>query len=566
MGICLKSFKKIDNNLWLFLGGAILILWQMLKPGYILTLDMVFTPKLKLDYFFSEGSVINPLPLVYFLKFLDLFLAGWVIEKIIIFCLFFLIGYLAFKFLPLPKKFYINYWGALFYTVNPFVYERFLAGHWLVLFGYAFLPSFIHYLIKFFKEPTLKAGFWLFGWLFLINIFSLHVFVMVTLILVSYLIVVLAKNLILKNNQKTKLLLKNFAMPLAIFLIISGYWLAPYILNKNNSVINTFNDPYQWEAFKTSSDAQLRSSLNVLALYGFWGEHEPWAGYFLWPKDNFLFWLPVFLSLALLIVLGAIFGLLNKENRPKTLFFLILGVISYILSCGLGETMFKGFNLWLFKHLNFWSGFRDTNKFSGLLVLSYVYLGATGIMAVMDFVKSKNFKFSKQLLMFFFIIPLLYTYTMLGGFARQLIPVWYPADWQKVNAILNQDNNDFKVLFLPWHLYFSLDFNHQLVTANPAKGFFDKPVIQGENMELGKIYSQDRTLENQEIEGLIINNNLSADYIITALENRGIKYIIFAHDLDELKEKERFNFLRQGGGHLKEIFDSNSLTLYKIVL
>jgi hypothetical protein len=155
---------------------------------------------------------------------------------------------------------------------------------------------------------------------------------------------------------------------------------------------------------------------------------------------------------------------------------------------------------------------------------------------------------------------------MLGGFARQLIPVWYPEDWYKVNAILNQDNNDFKVLFLPWHLYLSLDFNHKLITANPAKGFFDKPVIQGENMELGKIYSQNRSIENQEIEGLIINNNLSADNIITALENRGIKYIIFAHDLDELKEKERFNFLMQNGGHLKEIFNSSSLTLYKIVL
>jgi len=49
------------------------------------------------------------------------------------------------------------------------------------------------------------------------------------------------------------------------------------------------------------------------------------------------------------------------------------------------------------------------------------------------------------------ITPLIYSFTFFNGFAGQIKPTDYPADWYEVNDLLNQDNQDFKILFFPWH-------------------------------------------------------------------------------------------------------------------
>jgi len=66
-------------------------------------------------------------------------------------------------------------------------------------------------------------------------------------------------------------------------------------------------------------------------------------------------------------------------------------------------------------------------------------------------------KFAMLLLIFLALsTPFFYSFTMFNGFWGQLKPTDYPKDWYEVNEFLNQDNQDFNVLFLPWHLY--MDF------------------------------------------------------------------------------------------------------------
>lgn len=549
-------FKKIDKNFLIFGGGAVVILWQMLWPGYILTLDMVFTPKMR--FFLAGGDFYNTLPVNYFLKFLNLFLEGWIVEKIILFSLFFCLGYLAFKFLPVPDKYFSKYWAALFYTVNPFVYERILAGHWRIILAYAFLPPFLHYLIKFGRERRGKDAFLIFLWLLIIGFSSLHFLVMAALVSGIYLIFIFLKNII-SDKKKATALLKWSLIGGLIFFVISSYWLIPHLLNKSPSIVSTFDNSH-WQAFATASDARLGTTLNVLALYGFWGEGQPWANYFLWPKDNFIFWSIVAVLLFFIIGAGIYSSLKNKESRFLGFGFLILSVSAFIFSCGLGQTIFRGLNLWLFENIDFWAGFRDTQKFSAWLALGYAYFGAIGLAAIMGYLEKIKFKFSKQILIILFLIPIFYTYTMIGGFARQLQPVWYPSDWFRVNDILNRDTSDFKVLFLPWHQYLSLDFNNNLITANPAKKFFDKPVIQGENMEIGGIFSQAGGDENKEIEMLIFDKNKSSEEIIAELKERGVKYIV---NYEKLTENDYLKYKFLNSRNLKEVF-GGSLKVFEI--
>ena len=524
----MEFFKKINKNIFVFLGGAVVILWQMLGPGYILTLDMVFVPRMKL--IFSDTSFYNTLPLHYLLKFFDLFFDGWIIQKILFIVLFFCIGYLAFKFLPVPKNYYVPYWASLFYTVNPFIYERFLAGHWHFLFAYALLPPFIFFLFKFVQKLKWQNMAWLLASIILIGVFSLHLLTMAILILVSYLTYQIIKNLIAKKKDQVKKLLQfSFILCLGL-LILSSYWLIPYLFNKKSSILNVFTSE-NIQLFKTASDSRLNTEINVLALYGFWQEDQPWAHYWLWPKDNFTFWVIVASLLFVIIIIGLIYGLRHKKYRKQAGYFLILGLITLIFSIGLAETIFKNLNQWLFDNLFFWRGFRDTNKFSAFLVLSYAYLGGLGVYAIIKKIKDKKI-LSHIVLLLLFLVPLFYTYPMLGGFARQLQPVWYPASWHQVNQILNKDNNNFKVLFLPWHQYFSLGFNNSLLTANPANIFFTKEIISSENMELGQISDKKSPVKYQEIEDLISNESqFKETEIMQILQKENINYIILAKDM-----------------------------------
>ncbi|MDD4902602.1 MAG: hypothetical protein PHE24_05725 [Patescibacteria group bacterium] len=630
--------KETLGNIFFFAIVCLVVLWQMFWPGYILTLDMVFAPHLNFNAWFSEGNFLNSSPLIYLLKFLNLFLAGWVIQKILILGLFFLIGYLAYLYLPVPKKNYARYFAALVYLINPFVYERFLAGQITVLFAYAFLPPFIAALIRFHRQPLWKSVFKLFGWLILINIFSLHLFVMSVLVLAGYFAVsfflrqTTPKPLPSTNSGQalekegdlthpvssgtshpsregnfnpprlantprprgaaTPLDRGDFGTPPGegnlthpgsaaepplliegtftrqwdwaikflvgglVFLAISSYWLVPYFLNQDSSVINNF-DQSNWQAFKTAGDKHLGTAVNVLSLYGFWEEHENWAGYFIWPKDNYVFWLIATLALLILIISGIIWGV--KEKRKLAIALTLIGLGSFIFSCGAGDTIFKNLNWWLFEHFSFWRGFRDSEKWTSYLVLVYAIFGGWGVSCLSEFWQKKRIeKYFVYLLM---TLAILGTYTELGGFARQLQPVWYPESWYKAKQILDQDKEDYRILFLPWHAYLSLNFNHKLITANPADQFFGGKIIQSRNMEMPGASGNYIDRKYIALDKMITDDNLSAEMMLDVLQENKIKYIISLPDLIGA-DKYQYNFINQG--KIKPILEENDLKLFTV--
>ena len=61
-----QFFYKHIFYIALFLGLAVLILWQMLMPGYVLSLDMVFVPEIRVDT--TSSGFLNDLPLDFILK------------------------------------------------------------------------------------------------------------------------------------------------------------------------------------------------------------------------------------------------------------------------------------------------------------------------------------------------------------------------------------------------------------------------------------------------------------------------------------------------------------------
>jgi hypothetical protein len=533
--------------MFLFLVIAVLILWQMLLPGYVLTLDMVFTPQVK--EVVSAGSYLNSLPIHYLIQLSSLLLPIWVIQKIILFFVFFCLGYLPYRFLPLPKNNTVRLFSALVYTANPFVYSRFLAGHWTHLMAYALLPVFIHFLFKFTRLPGFKLGVKLFSSVILISLFSLHFFVMVVLIMAVWFFCYFVNYFITKKYVFLKLTLKSLILAGLVFLVLSAYWLIPR-LNNNQPIENRF-DITHWQAFAASSHNGSGTTLNVLSLNGFWGEGQPWSKQFAWPQDYAVFWIAIGM-IWLLVLTGIINGFRNREKRPVISFFLILGITSFIFATGAGETVFKSLNIWLYEHIYFWRGFRDSQKFSGLLALSYAVLSGYGV----NTVRSNRFR------VLIFLIPVSLGFLMWGGFKNQLRPVWYPEVWDKAKGIIQADSSDYKVLFLPWHGYLSFNFNNNLLIANPAKGFFGEKAIVSRSVEIKELYDQEVDPEYISLDKVVRSvTSLSPDQTIDYLINKNIKYIVFFQDLNGV-DNLKYGFLTFP--NLKEKIRDKKLIMYEI--
>ncbi len=348
---------------------------------------------------------------------------------------------------------------------------------------------------------------------------------------------------------------------LSVMLVIGGvsYWLIPFVIkNAQGSVFDIANA-------RSFSVAALSGHgiLTTLATgYGFWGAAQPWASSFIWPYHYpFIFW-PLFFILFAIVIYGAYHAF---HGRPLIAsFFCSLWVIAIVFSGGLIGP-FGGVNQWLYETIPFWSGFRDSQKWSALIMISYAFFGAWGtseLFQVLRRYRPSLAPMAKLLL----LIPVLYTFTLPGGFSRQLQPVWYPASWHQANEILASriQPGEQRVLYLPWHQYYSLPFNHNLLTINPARAFFDVQIVQSENPEVGVIDREPDELHTK-IDLLITNSTEYTDSeIAQLLSNYGISYVMVGDSVDPLLDV--FLLKLANISLFRPIFVGEGLTLYEILI
>lgn len=502
---------------------ATFILWQLLLPGYVLTLDMVFTPEIHAGVAASGYSNFLPLGLV--LGFLNTFIPAFLIQKMILFSLFFLLGFLSFLFLPVPRHRSVQLFCALLYTVNPFVYSRFLAGHWTHLFAYALLPVFFHFLFAFVRQPDTKKSLKLFATIFIISIFSLHFFVMAVLVL-CFGIVFLSESIrgVFRFERIKPLLLGG-----GTFLVLSLYWLLP-VLVQGARFEHRF-DVAHFEAFAPRSHGTIGVVLNLLSLNGFWGESEAWGAQFAWVQDFGVFWFAIGI-VWLLALFGSVMGCLQNDSRREVVFVAMIAFFSFIFATGAGDTVFRGLNLFLFEHIDFWRGFRDSQKFIGVFAVCLVTLFGYGVHGVFEFLKGKKFfgeEVFRTVLSFLIIVIGFFVFS---GFRGQLRPVWYPSEWHQAQKLVQELPVGSKALFLPWHGYVSFGFNNNLILANPAKSFFGSQMVVSRSIELKNLYDQEVNMEYRNLDSLLTGKkNVSSDEVLDALVAQNIVLIVFAQDL-----------------------------------
>ena len=506
-----------DHKEYLIYGLIALIFLFPFLNAYLFLLDGSVSPNLKIeDGFYGKIDPQARIPFLLAFKSLDLFLTTAILQKLFLFLAIFLSA-ISMHNLIKTKSVLPRYFAGVLYAVNPFVYIRFMAGHWLLLLAYSITPFAIASIIKFFKNSNHKQSIKTALWITLIGILNLH-----NLFLILFLFLVFFIYFLFKEN-KVKLI-KSTTILAIIFLALNIFWLIPLLTAEKTPITSITTQDLTIFATQRGLYNQF---FHALMLYGFWREDAYILPMSFIPKY-------LYLSLFIIILFLAIHGFRNYKKEYKWP-IAIAAILSSLLAVGIAHPWFEDIALFLFNNLYFMRGFREPHKFLAMLAFAYAFFGAYGLNAVMErFSKYKKYIFALSLL-----IILAYTPVMFGSFWGQLHPSDYPRDWYNLNTQLKREEQDFNILFLPWHGYMDFKFvkNQDKRIANPAKSFFNKNIIQAENIETYSLYTHSVNPIQPYIEAWLKGKNQTG--LILARIN--VKYIILAKEADYIRHEWLLN-------------------------
>jgi len=507
----LKNFK-FDLRYWIIPIIILVLFLPLFQKGFILSLDTIASEssiKKSFDSAIDMGNFIG-IPYRFVLFVLNLILPVFVIQRILIFSIIILsvLGCIAlsnhFKIKKASSLYFI-----LFYLINPFTHSRFLAGHLNLLMAYALTPFFVKFLLEFIEKPLLKRGIKLSLLTTLIITISLHHSIMLFLIFIC----LLPKFKFNKNG------LKIGSLTLLIFIVINMFWI-PFEFSKPISKI----DRSDLGIFKTKTDLSSTVLFTTASMHGFWRENLKLTKEYL-PD---LIWK----ILIVMIIALAVYGVFKDDKKLNyRLNFVSIALFALILATGI-SSVFKSLFMFLFDNLILFRGMREPQKFVSLLVLFYGLYGSIALNNLKFIFKGKlkglkkYGRHIKNATIIFAILIVIFTSFMMINLNWKLSPVEYPKSWYDVNAVLNDDVSDFKVLFLPWHGYLTFNFTHDRI-ANPAFNFFDKEIVQ-KNFFFSFAKVNLKCLQFD----AVIRGNMTSVEINKKLQDLSIKYAIVSKVAD----------------------------------
>ncbi|WP_423792384.1 alpha-(1-_3)-arabinofuranosyltransferase domain-containing protein [Methanocaldococcus indicus] len=536
----IKEFKKYKIPIIYFI-LSLIILIPISSNKYFFLLDTL--PKLNNQIFimhfygFFVPSYGGTLPF----DILSNLIPADVFQKLLLLFILFFSGFSAYSLAKkLTNSEVGSFYAGILYMINPYTYIRIIVGHWLILFAYSLLPLGIKYFIELLenrdKRSIIKATL-----ITSLIAFNAHTLFMAFMAYGIILIIKLAR-------EKSIKLLKPVGLFSISFTVLNLYWLIPLLTAKSSSLVNyiTIHDLYVF-APKIDSFSAL---FTLASMYGFWRPAYTYA------KDYLPFWEILFVIIFFLSIHGFISYYKNKKVNIYIISFALIWLTGLLFATGVTGP-FKDIFQFLFDNIFILKGMRDTHKFVTLIALSYSILGAFGLKEIIENIKSDKIK--KAVVVFFILVPLIYSFTFFNAFDNQIKPTDYPKDWYQVNTFLNKDKDDFNILFFPWHLYMDIHWvpNKDKRIANPAQTFFDKYVISAKNIEVPGIYTEVYTPYQNYINHILQNKDRIENFgsLVAPL---GVKYILLTKEVDY----KNYNFLFKQKD-LKLILETKNFYVFK---
>lgn len=535
------------RSILVYLLMALLVMAPLLGSGYYLALDMQFGPNSFADWQFQDLYGFEPssygayLPVKLVMAALSSLMGVEAVEKLLLFTILFLCGISMHSSLP-EEHGPARYFAGLLYMLNPFVFIRFLAGHWSLLLSYSLWPFALSSFHRFLEDPGDRKALAKAAIMTTLAAVSSHG---VIILLISYALLLLSH--ILRRGIDISSA-KRVAMLAALVLAMNLYWILPTAL-----LFHDVYDPAPAEAYfkdfgPESSDMPL--GLAMATMHGFW------RGGFQYTKDVFPLWPLVFLLIALLAVKG--FVTLLRERALHALFFLALFITA--LALALGPTGPFGGLFGLFGDaLPLHMLFRDSQKFSGLICMVYAMLGSYGAHSLLE----NHKRFPVLLLSGLIVLPVLYNFGFFG-FLGQIGPTSYPSDWAEADSFMAADATEGRLLVLPAYLYnwYPWVNSGQKTLGTPASQFFSRQVISEKTILTPNVYGDVKDPYGDYLH-LLFDNRQHMNDTSELLAPLGVRYVIILKDSEEV-DNYRWLFDRRGGvENISLVYEGDSLYLFR---
>jgi hypothetical protein len=358
--------------------------------------------------------------------------------------------------------------GATLFVVNPFVYERLLAGQLSFAFGCALLPWALPSLGRVVtggrSGDVLRSVLWIAA----ASAVSVHVGGMV---LVLVLAAVAASPRRLGDRSRMA------ALTVLVAAGLSLYWALPSTLASEQTRLGA-GDLAAFAPRPRSPEILPRA----LLLHGFWRNE------FTTPlRNDPLLFLASFLPILGLAAGGFFARLSSRRWRRGTIALSLAAAWGLLLGMGTSFPATAGLTRFLFQRLPGYGIYREPQKWLALVMLFYAVLSILGLQGLIERLRARRLRVAalSSVLLVFAATP-----TMLWGFAGQAGLTTFPRDWAVGDRIASASKG--ALLFLPWNLYEPLPFAGNRIIGNPGEHYFSVPTLSSNDPRLG---ARDPTLQ-----------------------------------------------------------------------
>ena len=497
------------------LGLGLLLLGPALRPGFVLSYDMVFVPDPpRTDAMFGgTGGFPRQVPSDAFAAALSFL--PWS-QQLILLAVFVLAAAGMGRLVPggTPARLA----AVVLYLWNPYVAERLLLGHWALLLGYAGLPWVLDAVLR--RRPLALAAALLpaaAGGFAAMNITALVLF--------GGLVAVRGR-----GASRAVLIFTGMALP----------WLVPAFLNASG----TRTDPLGVDLFAARADTPFGTFGSLLSLGGLWNAETVPPGYS--PL------LPSLLRLLLCLVsLAALLGHRDGPLKRAALTSAALGLA--LASLGItapGRALLRAL-------IDLWPAFgvlRDAQLYVAPLALA-IALGFSRLAEPAESVPGQEedeaavrrpggarravAAIGREVRgwrgPWVALVPILVLPTLAWGIFGRLEAVDYPEEWRSAQRLINADPVPGKVLSLPWGAYRRPEWNGGRAVLDPWPRMTGRRVVWNDGLRVG-----DRELAREDPRAVETDRLLrSGGDLAGTLADAGFRYVVISRDITEKSWRSR---------------------------
>lgn len=438
------------------LGSAMLILGPLLRPGYVLSYDMVFAPRMPIgaDSIGLGSQLPRAVPSDLVVAAASHVLPGDVVQKLVLVGLIVASGFGAARLAApaaLPRTA-----AALAYVWTPYLGERLLLGQWAVLVGYAGLPWLIA------AAHRVRRGEGRTAWAWLILVLGLTCLGGAPAWLLAVLCVPIALGWGIRSHPRTAL-----RRVLGGLAVLAGYalpWAVPALTRPGGLGA----DPSGAVAFAPRADSVLGAVGSVLTGGGIWNAQTvpPGRGAVL----------PALGAVLLVVVAGL--GVVRRRRDPVIAALAVAAVIgaaAVVLTCfspgaRLGARLPGGAVL------------RDSQR----LIAPWVLLVALGFAAACQELVRRAGRKAVPAARLLVLLPVALLPALTWGVSGRFRAVDYPADFSRVRALIAADHRAGAVAVLPFDAYRRFGWNDDRIVLDPMSRWLDRTVIVSSDLPVAR--------------------------------------------------------------------------------